>query len=105
MEKILVRVSGAFSRPWLKPGKYVSVDICKQFDFSDREITEQTPFRSSFSFGPIALTDLRSYLLGMQHMSKFRAKESEFIFEVPMELHALLLGVDDLKDATTPIAA
>jgi hypothetical protein len=105
MLKILVKVSEPYSRPSLKPGTYVTVHICEQVDFCDLEVNENAPFRPIHSFSPMSLDQLRSYLLGLQHMAAVIGKEKEIVVEAPKELHILLLGIEKLREAITEVAA
>lgn len=105
MVTILIRVSEPYSRPSLIQGEYVDVSLCEQIDFCGREITETTPFYPVHTFGPLCVSNLRAYLFGLQAMARTLSPEDQFTVEVPLKLHPQLLGVDNLRDAITEIAA
>src|SRR3989344_5959798 len=105
MARILISVTEPYSgsERGLKPGNYVNVHICRQVDFYDQEITQDTPFRPAYTFSPVEVGQLRSYLFGLQHMSKITCKDDEVTVEVSKELLPALLGIDNMRETTIEI--
>lgn len=87
---ILVRISEPFHRPGLKPGRYVTIDLCTQVDFCGGTVDENTPFHPLISYTPIDITELQKYLMGLHHMSKVTGKDAELTYEASSAVLALL---------------
>ncbi len=87
---IVVKISEPYHRPSLKPGRYVTVDLCTQVDFYGGVVNEDTPFYPKLTYSPIGVEELRCYLKGLHHLSEVLKMDAELMYEAPMEVRPLL---------------